>query len=213
MLLWQCITGQFPFGKKTEVAQDSPEAVEIRERLSRGERAGVLKELKEVPELKELIDDCWRQDPMSRPTASLIALKLIGLSARLAGQTTNSTSELHTSMTSINDSDKQLHDEFQRVRQTSLNIICEARKLNVNAVELVQLERKIDASDFDKLLEEEDGTDALTSFIVGAAYWWNVCHASRDQPDDTFIPSLTLSTNGKPPSNATFCESRSAKPW
>jgi hypothetical protein len=90
--------------------------------------------------------------------------------------------------------EEQLQEELRQIQQRSLLVVREARDLNRGAVNLVQLDKKIDASDFERLVEEEDGTDALISFIVGAAIYRNVCQTSEEE---TLIPAVTLSDDCK----------------
>jgi hypothetical protein len=89
---------------------------------------------------------------------------------------------------------ERAYEHGKQIQQRSLLVVREARDLNRGAVNLVQLEKKIDSSDFERLVEAEDGTDALISFIVGAAIYWNVCHTSEEQ---TLIPTGTLSDDCK----------------
>jgi hypothetical protein len=84
ILLWQCVSGKFPFDESAEVAQGSAKSTEIRQRLSSGDQVGSLELLEDVPELAALVSRCWHRDPMARPTVSDIVLTLIGLFARVA---------------------------------------------------------------------------------------------------------------------------------
>jgi hypothetical protein len=194
ILLWQCVSGKFPFGESAEVAHGSAKSTEIRQHLSRGDQVGSLESLEDVPELAALVGRCWHRDPMARPTASDIALTLIGLSARVASLVIPAHSDIRPSSTGMDRPEEQLQEELQQIQQRSLLVVREARDLNRGAVNLVQLDKKIDASDFERLVEEEDGTDALISFIVGAAIYWNVCQTSEEE---TLIPAVTLSDDCK----------------
>lgn len=196
IVLWQCLTGQFPYGVAEEVLKDTEECRIIRESLSHEELPGTIDDYEEAPGLADIIRQCWTRDPMLRPTASAVALRLIDVTAHLAVAESNLVSaDMQSSAAARNTLDVLENRQIATIQKRTLDIIRDARHVNKNSTDLVQSTARIDLNDFNMLLE--DGTDPLTSFLLGAAFWWNVNPVSLDDPGTGFIPVLTLSNNGQ----------------
>jgi hypothetical protein len=155
-----------------EVLKDSKDkCCIIRDSLSHGELPGAIEDYKDAPGLPDIVRQCWKRAPMLRPTASIVAQRLIDVTAHLAVVKSSLVSpDMQSSAATISISDEPERCQIGIIQQRTLDVIRNARHVNKDSIDLVQPTARTKVSDF-KMLLEEDGIDPLTSFILGTAFW------------------------------------------
>ncbi|KAF8854351.1 hypothetical protein BDZ45DRAFT_676994 [Acephala macrosclerotiorum] len=193
IVLWQCIFCQVPYGAKKHIYKETDECEAIRKRLRKGDMPGSLGDARETFKFRDLIQQCWRRDPMYRTTADAVARSLQGLSASLALPNISEDHELLDSKVA----GSLAHCDLDEVQQKALIAVQEARLLNKTSPKFVQSASRISKEDFSIIMDGDNGSNPVISFIVGAAFWWNLTDFSFEEANDYSTLATSLTSDGK----------------
>ena len=167
----------------------SPEADAIRTTLAKGELPGAVADIN-LPTLATLIRQCWRAEPLLRPTAADVATKLLEISLNQVTRTenpsqpredttlTSTTAPIELPIAGINalnfsEYEIQLLNYIQsgRIRYTEKDSNPPTDKLSVESFRL--------------FIDDSRPWDAAKYFLVGAAILWDLVDCSIEDLEGT----------------------------
>jgi serine/threonine protein kinase len=193
IVLWECLSGRFPYEMESQVLKTSDDCPKIRYSIQKGLLPGPIVDYAEALGLSTLIRQCWKLDPMHRTTADAIAKELYGITAGLA--VPKPETEIAIAESQVSGVLERSDDE--KILQRALEAIRVARTVNKSAKKFVQSSSTISQDDFAALVGENDGNHPVVSFVLDAALWWNIAGTSWMESEDSSVSFVTLTLDGK----------------
>jgi len=182
IVLWQCLTWDFPFQLRAEAIQEdriNEFRQQFREQLPWGDHS--MNEA-EWGECVSIISQCWETTPTLRPSSARLAQQLVGVYTRLCAR---SAEPLASSSPLLPNGD------LPAIRKRCWELVEFTRKQKNPP----SSKEKLSTIDFRILLEKTEGEfDPLSSFLVGAAIWQQVM--DFNDWDDEYVHAYDLSSDG-----------------
>lgn len=158
----------------------------IREQLKRGQQPWGSNKMSGTDwgEVASIIQECWNPIPTLRPPAIFIAQRLLDVYTQ------------HCASPDIplaNSSPSQDHEKLRDAKTRCQTLVQHIRSSKTKNTSL----DKLTVVDFQILLESnQEIFDPITSYLIGAAIWWNICDLS--DLTDEFTEAYDMRPEGFP---------------
>jgi hypothetical protein len=159
-VIWQCLSGKFPFNLADFVGPESDAAKKIRERLHDKTNPG---DLSETGGVGVIIQQCWNSRADLRPPAAELVRMLLQLYVQVPENTP--TEEVEQPDLEVANIQRRLAEDIKRAR--ALNPPGKATEL------ILPPDLKVSHREFEELFAE-DSWDSVKSYVVGAALFWKI---------------------------------------
>ena len=195
-IIWQIASASFPYNMIGEALPDSNQYTAIQNKLQRGEHPGVLSYANVPRGLLDIIGECWKVNPLLRPTSAEVAMKLQDLLAQevsLRASNNSNSAEFTEELSSRIVPPPQAVSELL---QEALSLIRKARAVNLESPSMIQSSAKLSSAAFEVLIGDDEWT-AVKYFVIGAVIFWQLTDADLGSLYSTSNPILSISDNGK----------------
>lgn len=180
VVLWQCVVGDFPFGEATPIFSDANARKRLEARIA-NEDPGKTDRCEAG--IAELIRQCWRRHGHLRPTGADVARILEQIYTRMSCEMTGS----HVQVDNAAALDAVQSKLMERIKLARAKNPPGTKDLVVpKDLKVSQLEFETYYSGFQ--------WDAVKSFVVGAALFWELAQAPVDD-DAAVVANSPLETN------------------
>lgn len=157
VIIWQCVSGEFPFNATEAVGKER--RLSIRKQLSEGmlpwgsEKPSDIEWAEVVP----IITNCWRRTPTLRPPPAFVAEQILAIYTRFSALPASEQESAPLDKESVEIIINRCSEMVQKARNGETDM------------------EKLTDAEFRVLLQRnQQAFDPVTSFLLGAAIWWQV---------------------------------------